>query len=173
MKGRKPKYTPERVTAICRAIADGETIQTACKRGGISDDTFMRWRANNPEFAQALKKAEKEYNDWYNNGLVRDCKLSLKKLITGFTFDEVTTEYESDKNGNPRIKKQKTITKQVAPNPTAVIFALTNRDPDNWKNRQTTDINANVKADNTVKPDLSAIPDELLEQVLNKINGTE
>ncbi len=173
MKGRKPKYTPERVTAICRAIADGETIQTACKRGGISDDTFMRWRANNPEFAQAIKKAEKEYNDWYNDGLVRDCKMSLKKLITGYEYDEVTTEYEKDKDGNPQIKKQKRITRMVAPNPTAIIFALTNRDPENWKNRQTTDITANVKAENTNKPDLSAIPDDLLEEVLNKINGAE
>ena len=63
--------------------------------------------------------------------------------------------------------------KKAAPNPTAIIFALTNRDPENWKNRQTTDINANVKAENTNKPDLSGIPDDLLEQVLNKINGNE
>lgn len=173
MKGRKPKYTPERVTAICRAIADGETIQTACKRGGISDDTFMRWRANNSEFAQMLKRAEQEYNDWYNNELVRDCKKSLKKLVTGFEYDETTTEYERDKNGNPRIKKQKTITKKVAPNPTAIIFALTNRDPENWKNRQTNEITGNLKTESETKVDLSNVPDDLLEQVLNKINGAE
>lgn len=173
MKGRKPKYTPERVTAICRAIADGETIQTACKRGGISDDTFMRWRANNSEFAQMLKRAEQEYNDWYNNELVRDCKKSLKKLVTGFEYDETTTEYERDKNGNPRIKKQKTITKKVAPNPTAIIFALTNRDPENWKNRQTNEITGNLKTESETKVDLSNVPDDLLEQVLNKINGGE
>lgn len=173
MRGRKSMYTPERVTAICRAIADGETIQTACKRGGISDDTFMRWRANYPEFAQALKKAEAEYNDWYNNQIIRDCKESLKKLINGYKYDETTVEYVADKNGNPCVHKQKTVKKVVAPNPTAVIFALTNRDPENWKNRITNDVNANVKTDATVKPDLSAIPDDLLEQVLNKINGGE
>lgn len=173
MRGRKPKYTPEKAAIICKAIADGETIQYACKKANISDDTFARWRANNAEFAEQLKRAEAEYNRWYSDELVRDCKRSLKTLILGSEYEETTVEYESDKNGNPQIKKQKTVTKRVMPNTTAIIFALTNRDPENWKNRQTTDINANVKAENTNKPDLSGIPDDLLEQVLNKINGVE
>lgn len=173
MRGRKPKYTSERVTAICRAIADGETIQMACKRGGISDDTFARWKANKTEFADAIKKAEKEYNDWYNNELVRDCKVSLKKLITGFEYEETTTEYKSDKNGNPRIEKQKTVTKRILPNATAIIFALTNRDPENWKNRQTTDIVANVKAETDTKVDLSNVPDDVLDQLAQYIDGSK
>lgn len=63
MRGRKPKYTPEKVAIICKAIADGETIQYACKKANISDDTFARWRANNAEFAEQLKRAEAEYNN--------------------------------------------------------------------------------------------------------------
>lgn len=173
MRGRKPKYTSEKAAIICKAIADGETIQYACKKANISDDTFARWRANNAEFAEQLKRAEAEYNRWYSDELVRDCKRSLKTLILGSEYEETTVEYESDKNGNPRIKKQKTVTKRVMPNPTAIIFALTNRDPENWKNRQTNEITGNLKTESETKVDLSAVPDDLLEQVLNKLNGSE
>lgn len=173
MRGRKPTYTTERVTAICRAIADGESYKIACSRAGISEATFARWREKYEDFEKAIKRAEQEYNDWYTNDLVRDCKKSLKMLITGTEITETTTEYVSDKDGNPTIKHQRVVTKMIMPNATAIIFALTNRDPDNWKNRQTTDVNANVKSDNETKVDLSAIPEDLLEQVLNKINGNE
>lgn len=173
MRGRKPGYSAERVTAICRAIADGDSYKIACARAGISEATFARWREKYADFERAIKRAEQEYNDWYTNDLVRDCKKSLKQLITGYDYEETTTEYERDKNGNPQIKKQKTVTKKVAPNPTAIIFALTNRDPENWKNRQTNEITGNIKTETDAKVDLTNVPDELLEQVLNKINGAE
>ena len=94
-------------------------------------------------------------------------------MVLGFDYEEIKTESSTGKDGKTVITKTTKTTKHVAPNPTAIIFALTNRDPENWKNRQTTDITANVKAENTNKPDLSGIPDDLLEQVLNKINGNE
>lgn len=172
-RGRKPKYTPEKAAIICKAIADGETIQYACKRANISDETYKRWKDKYVEFRDAIKRAEADYNKWYTDELVRDCKRSLKTLVLGTEYDETTIEYESDKDGNPRIKKQKTITKKIMPNPTAIIFALTNRDPENWKNRHTNEITGNLKTETDANVDLSALPDELLEQVLNKINGGE
>lgn len=172
---RKTLYSEKRVGIICKAIADGETKKIACARAGISEDTFANWMKHNSDFSARIKTAEDEYNKWYSQGLIKDSLRSLKTLIIGTEYEETRTEYEDDpKNpGQPIIKRQTVTTKRVLPNVTAIIFALTNRDPENWKNRQTTDVNANVKSDNVVKPDLSAIPDELLEQVLNKINGGE
>lgn len=172
-RGRKSKYTPERVEIITKAIADGKTYKDAYTAAGIGKDAFYEWINDKPEFAEAVKKAEAIYTEWYNTTLVQDCKRSLRELVLGFDYTEIKTETAQTKDGKETITKTTKITKHVAPNPTAIIFALTNRDPDNWKNRQTTDINANVKAENTNKPDLSAIPDDLLEQVLNKINGVE
>lgn len=173
--GRKSMYNEKRVETICKALADGETRKVACLRAGISQDTFTNWLRDKSYFSERIKDAENEYKQWYANDLIKDSLRSLKTLIMGCEYEETRTEYEQDtKNpGMPRIKRQTVTTKKVLPNPTAIIFALTNRDPENWKNRQTTDITANVKAENTNKPDLSAIPDDLLEQVLNKINGTE
>lgn len=173
MRGRKPKYTPEKAAIIYKAIVDGDSYRLACKKANIAEDTFARWREKYADFREGIKRAEAEYNKWYSDELVRDCKKSLKTLILGTEYDETTIEYESDKNGNTIIKKQKTVTKRILPNPTAIIFALTNRDPENWKNRQTNEITGNLKTESDTKVDLSAVPDELLEQVLEKINGGE
>lgn len=172
-RGRKSLYTPERVEIITKAIKAGRTYKDAFTAAGIGKDAFYAWLHDKPEFADAVKKAEQEYNEWYNTTLVQDCKRSLRDLVLGFDYEEIKTESSIGKDGKTVITKTTKTTKHVAPNPTAIIFALTNRDPENWKNRQTTDITANVKAENTNKPDLSAIPDDLLEQVLNKINGNE
>ncbi|MEA5080026.1 MAG: hypothetical protein VB024_00195 [Dysgonamonadaceae bacterium] len=44
---------------------------------------------------------------------------------------------KKDDDGEPilRVKENAIIDKHYQPNTTAVIFALTNRDPDNWKNK--------------------------------------
>lgn len=172
-RGRKSNCTPERVEIITKAIKAGKSYKDAYTAAGVSYTSFYKWLNENIEFADAVKKAEQEYNEWYNATIVQDAKRSLRDLVMGFDYDEIKTESVTGKDGKSTITKTTKTTKHVAPNPTAIIFALTNRDPDNWKNRQTTEVNANVKADNTVKPDLSAIPDDLLEQVLNKINGEE
>lgn len=175
MAGRKPKYTPERVARICKAIENGETNETAAKIGGVSVSTFCEWQATKREFSEAIKRAKEKFEDWQMNGILADAKKSLKTLICGQEYEETKTEYENDPNnpGTPKIKKQTIITRKVLPNPTAVIFALCNRDPENWKNRQTNEITGYLQTETDAKVDLSAVPDELLEQVLAKINGEE
>lgn len=172
-RGRKSKYTPERVEIITKAIADGKTYKDAFTLAGIGKDAFYEWINNKPEFADAIKKAEAEYSEWYNSTIVQDAKRSLRELVLGFDYEEIKTESATGKDGKTVITKTTKTRKHVAPSPTAVIFTLTNRDPENWKNRQTNEITGNLKTETDAKVDLSAVPDELLEQVLNKINGGE
>ena len=172
MAGRKPKYTPDRVAKICKAIENGETNETAAKIGGISVSTFCEWQATKKEFSEAIKKAREFYEDWQLHGILEDAKKSLKTLICGKEYEEVKTEYENDKNGNPRIKKQTRVTKVVLPNPTAVIFALCNRDPENWKNRVAQDVNGKIDVEQKgTGISLANVPDSLLAQVIDAING--
>ena len=172
MAGRKPKYTPDRVAKICKAIENGETNETAAKIGGISVSTFCEWQSTKKEFSEAIKKAREAYEDWQLHGILEDAKKSLKTLICGKEYEEVKTEYENDKNGNPRIKKQTRVTKVVLPNPTAVIFALCNRDPDNWKNRVAQDVNGKIDVEQKGSGiSLANVPDSLLAQVIDAING--
>lgn len=165
-------YTPERVAKICRAIENGETNETAAKIGGIAVGTFCRWMDEKSEFKEAVKKAKAAFEDWQMNGILEDARKSLKTLICGQEYEEIKTEYENDKNGNPRIRKQTRVTKKILPNPTAVIFALCNRDPEHWQNRVTNDVNGRIDVEQKGPGvSLANVPDALLAQVIDAING--
>lgn len=165
--------TPERVKKICAAIENGETFENAAKMGGIVKSTFYRWMDENKDFKDAVKRAKDVFTEWEMNGILSDAKKSLKVLICGQEYEETKTEYEQDpKNpGQPRIKKQTVVTRKVLPNATAVIFALCNRDPENWKNRVANELSGKIETEETAKVSLDKVPDELLAKVLDAING--
>lgn len=171
-RGRQAKYTPERVRTICDAIERGETNETAAKLGGISRSTFFEWLNSRSDFSDAVKKAKAAFEDWQMNGILEDARRSLKTLVCGQEYEEIKTEYENDKNGQPRIKKQTRVTKKILPNPTAVIFALCNRDPEHWQNRVAQDVNGKIDVEQKGPGvSLANVPDSLLAQVIDAING--
>lgn len=165
-------YTPERVKRICNAIERGETNETAAKIGGIAVGTFCRWMDEKSEFKEAVKTAKAAFEDWQMNGILGDARKSLKTLVCGQEYEEIKTEYENDNTGNPRIKKQTRVTKKILPNPTAVIFALCNRDPEHWQNRVAQDVNGKIDVEQKGSGiSLANVPDSLLAQVIDAING--
>lgn len=170
-RGRQPMYTPERVKRICDAIERGETNETAAKIGGIHVATFCEWQNTKPEFAEAVKRAKAAFEDWQMNGILEDARKSLKTLVCGQEYEEIKTEYENDKTGNPRIKKQTRVTKKILPNPTAVIFALCNRDPEHWQNRVNNELSGKIETETKSNISLANVPDSLLAQVIDAING--
>lgn len=172
-RGRTPMCTPERVKKICAAIENGETFERAAELGGIVKSTFYRWMDENKDFKDAVKRAKDVFLEWEMNGILSDAKKSLKALICGQEWEETKTEYEQDPHnpGQPRIKKQTTITRKALPNATAVIFALCNRDPDNWKNRISNELSGKIETEETANVSLDKIPDELLAKVLESLNG--
>lgn len=171
MAGRPTKYTPEVVNIIRESLAQGDSRQLACKKAGISDETLAIWMRDNLEFLAVVKNAEDEFRNWEHTQLLASAKKSLRVLIEGQEYDETITEYENDGNGQPRIKRQTTKTKKVLPSATAVIFALVNRDPENWKNRINSEVEAKVQSDQRADVNMKNIPDDLLEQVIKAING--
>ncbi|EJV07735.1 hypothetical protein HMPREF1334_02430, partial [Enterococcus faecalis ERV41] len=68
---------------------------------------------------------------------------ALFKSATGYEYTEVTEELTE--NGMEITKK---VTKQVAPNPTAAIFWLKNRKPDEWRDRKETQISGEMSVSN-------------------------
>lgn len=169
-RGRKPMFTPDRVAKICKAIEQGEKKEQAAKIGGIAIATFWRWMDEKKEFQDAVKKAEQAFEDWQMNGILADAKKSLKTLINGLEYEEIKTEYENDKNGNPRIRKQTRVTKKILPNPTAVIFALCNRDPEHWQNRVNNEISGKIETESKQAVSLANVPDDLLAKVIESLS---
>ena len=137
------KYSKDIVNQICSLIKeDSYTIAEICAKVGISPDTFHDWKNRKTDFSDSIKKAQDIFNDF----LTSEAKKSLRKMVQGYTVDETKTVTMDSGKKNDDGKsivtvKEHTVTKKhIQPNPTLIIFTLTNRDPDNWKNRQNTDI---------------------------------
>ena len=159
------RYNKEIVEQICSLISqDSYTIAEICKIVGIAKDTYYRWLSTKTDFSDAIKKAESEFN----SVVVVEAKRSLMRLIKGYTAtEEKSVMVDTGKvaeGGEPIVKVKQRITteKHYQPNPTAIIFALTNRDPDNWKNRQSTESSVGV----TIGNELESMTDEQLEAII-------
>lgn len=134
------KRIAERILAMIRS--DTYTITELCNNVGISRQTFYNWQNDNSEFAQAVEDASSELLD----KMKVEAKKSLLKKIQGYDVTEtkvVTIPSKvKDEKGNPKpiIKEQTTAKKHIQADTAAIIFTLTNRDPEHWRNRQTTEV---------------------------------
>lgn len=61
MAGRRTKYTPDTVDAICKAIREGSTQHDAAVMAGVSTATFHEWYNGKPEFMEAIEKAHADF----------------------------------------------------------------------------------------------------------------
>ena len=128
------KAIVERIVALY--AEDNYTIGSICDTVGISDRTFRAWRDTHPEFAEALEEAEQRRLANYT--LV--AKNALMKKLKGYDTVETSVETKPGKNNEPVIVSQITKKKHVAPDTAAIIFTLTNGDPQHWRNRQNTEV---------------------------------
>ena len=160
------KYNKKVVDNICALIAaDSYTVAEICEKAGISESTFHDWKTKKPEFLESIKKAQDKFNEL----IIAEAKKSLIKMIQGYTVQEkrvVTIDTgKKDRGKKPilKIKEHSVVDKHYQPVPTAVIFALTNRDPDNWKNRQDTKVSADVG----IKSHLENLSDDELQKIVD------
>jgi len=169
--GRKPQWTDAKVDIMCKAIASGKSHKDAYTAARISHTAFYNHLKTDVEFIERIKRAEQEYQEWYDSQLVVDCKRSLSELIRGYEWDEVTTETILGNDKKETVTKKKTVHKKAAPNATAIIFALCNRDPENWSNKHIQELAGKVDVESKPGISLHNVPDNLLAQVIDAING--
>lgn len=165
------KYSKKIVDRICKLISsDSYTIAEICKQVGINQDTYFTWKKEKPEFSEAVEKAK----DSFNADTLVECEKSLSKLIKGYDYEEKKVIYIENKEGKPKIKEQTIIKKHVAPSLGAIIHFQTNKDPENWKNRQTSELTGKGGKDLIPAMDLSKLNDEELKAyhaLLEKANA--
>lgn len=131
------KYNKKIASKIFTLYTEGNyTIAQVCLKVGISERCFYTWQTEFAEFADNLKQAREIY---ISKKLV-ECDISLEKLINGYDYDEKKTVYVDGKDHKPVIKEQTSIKKHVAPSLGAIIHFQTNKDPQNWRNRQSTEL---------------------------------
>jgi hypothetical protein len=88
------------------------------------------------EFSECIKKAQNKFDEL----ILSEAKKSLRKKVCGYMIQETKTVTvgtgKRDENDEPVAVKEYTVTdKYFQPDTAAIIFTLTNRDPENWKNR--------------------------------------
>lgn len=126
--GRPTKYNPEFHPKLAESLAaNGLVNDQIAEKLEIDRATLYRWIDKYPEFCDALKNGKKNIDE-----LVEE---SLFKSAIGYEVEE--TEIIARKDGDDtrpiRIKKKK---KHIQPNPTAQIFWLKNRKPEEWRDKK-------------------------------------
>ena len=125
---------------LLQYIRDGSTFKEACQRAGVSDSQFYEWKSKKPDFSDEVKKAHKEGRA----KIVPELERALYKRALGYEYTETKTETFPD--GNDRV----TVTrKQMPPDVGALVFALCNLAPGDWRNKVENQVSGDLKT--TVK----------------------
>lgn len=137
------KYSKKMVAKIVGLLkSDTYTIAEICRQVGISTQTYHEWVNTREDFALAVEEAREELMQ----SMVIEAKKSLRKKIQGYDVAETkvvtvpSNQKTQDGKEKPRIKEQTTTKKHIQPDTTAIIFTLTNGDPEHWRNRQSTEV---------------------------------
>lgn len=134
MAQRYNKDIVKRITDMIRE--DTYSQREICKAVGLDPTTYGRWKNKHPDFVDAIRKAE----DDRMNKMVVEARRSLLKKVQGYEVKEHKTKTVPGTDGKPKVKEQMNITKHIEPDTTAIIFVLTNGDPEHFKNRYTNEI---------------------------------
>lgn len=131
-KGRPTKYKPEYAIQAEKLCKKGFIDREIADFFGIAESTLNLWKHANPDFMESLKKGKS-----YCDDAVVD---SLYKRAIG---SEYTEEKIETKEGEP---EKTTRTKRIIlGDTTAQIFWLKNRQPEEWREKSTSDVNLKVE----------------------------
>ena len=117
---------------------NGLTDEMIAHNIGITTTTLYDWKKKYPQFAEAVKRGKEVVDIMVENALL--------KSAMGYKYDEVVKErvfdYETETSIVVEVKRT---TKEVAPNPTSLIFWLKNRKPETWRDKKNIDAAVEVK----------------------------
>lgn len=147
-RGPKSKYNPDIHNKLVEGLAEvGFTDEQIAKKLNVSRSTLSLWKTKHSEFAKMLQKAKDEFD-------TRVVEQSLLKRAIGYSYVETTRELQAENDEGfgedsessiQTLVVTKKVTKQVAPDVTAQIFWLKNRQPERWRDRKDIAIGGTVK----------------------------
>ena len=131
-RGRKSIYNPDIHPKKAHGLAlMGKTDKEISKSIGVSENTLNEWKRDYPEFTEALKSSK----DQADAPVVK----SLYQRALGYEY----TEKKVVKNPDGTTRQELTA-KQVAPDVTAQIFWLKNRQPKDWRDKHDIEYTGNI-----------------------------
>lgn len=162
--GRPTAYRPEYADLAYKYCLLGATDADMAKFFEVSEATITNWKAENKEFLASIKAGREEADSNVAN--------RLYTRATGYEYKEVTFEKitldpdkDNDNEGGDVWRKRITV-KQQAPDTTAAIFWLKNRQKDKWRDKTETDI---TSKGNQIGG-LNELTDDELLRIINERN---
>lgn len=148
--GAPTKYKTEYEDQAYKLCLLGATDKDLADFFDVEESTINNWKIAQPEFLESIKKGK----------TMADANVAdrLYQRAIGYEHPEtITASYQG------MITDIKEVTKHYAPDPTAAIFWLKNRQRDKWRDRQ--DIDTNLKAEVEVK---TMSKEEMLDYLTKK-----
>jgi hypothetical protein len=137
-QGRPTKYKKEFNTQVFRLCLLGASHEEIAKFFEVNEDTIFEWMKVHPSFSDSIKEGRTE----------ADSKVSEKLLerARGYSHPDVDIRVIDGK-----IVKTPII-KHYPPDPTALIFWLKNRRPEQWRDKKELEHSGEQVKSYTIKP---------------------
>jgi DNA-binding CsgD family transcriptional regulator len=116
-----------RFAEIQQWMEEGLTNDQMCDKLDIAPATWYEYVNKHPMFSDLITWGRSVTNTRVENSLLR--------AATGYEYEEIKTIIEEDKNGKKRTRIEK-VKRHMPPNPTAMVFWLKNRAPNEWNDRR-------------------------------------
>ena len=156
--GRPSEYRPEFCQKAASLCVNGATDFEVAEELGVNVRTLYRWKAEFPDFRQALKVG-KELAD-------ERVKFSLYHRAVGYSHQAVKIFMPAGAEGPVYAD----YIEHVAPDPSAAKLWLTNRMPDEWREKVVQEVTGKdggpIEIDNARERNLA-----LLEAVASRVAG--
>lgn len=145
---RQTKYKPKFAEVAYKLCNEkGYTDKQLAVHFKVSEATINNWKRRFLEFLESLKKGKDDFDS-------RVVEQSLLKRAVGYSYVETTRELQVDNeeviDEESEISIQtlvvtKKVTKHMAPDVTAQIFWLKNRQPDRWRDTRDLNVGGSLK----------------------------
>jgi hypothetical protein len=125
---RPTKYNPEIHPALAEAWASaGKVDKEIAAKLGISEATLNTWKKEHSEFLESIKRGKAAPDD--------NVERSLYERAIGYSFNSEKILTVNDGHGLGSHIERVPVVEHCPPDPTAIIFFLTNRRPEKWRRR--------------------------------------
>lgn len=152
--GRPTEYKEEYAELGYKFCLLGATDAKLAEFFDVSEQTINAWKKKHPKFLESIKRGKQ----------IADAEVanSLFQRAVGYSHPEVKIA-----TMNGEITDEKEYTKHYAPDPTAAIFWLKNRQPDEWRDKQQLD---HTSSDKSMTPQQVTLTDEQIKSISKSLD---
>lgn len=127
--GRPPKsdkwLTSKGLNQVKKWAKEGLTDREIAAKMKIATSTFYAWQIEFSEFSDAVEEGKDSYDK-------EEPVSNLRRIMQGYEKKRTTIDYDPEGN----IIKTRVVIEEVPPSFEANRWWLTNRDPEQWKDKQ-------------------------------------